>query len=334
MFGEKIGPGEADQGIERERQPRYVINISRHAERLPSGELAPEGVESAQKFGQELGQTAEVVKGYASDHLSKRAYATAELASQASGVTSPVRAAAKAHKERLGSGFDQATGYVTREVSDIQYDILKPGGLAKRVATVTDKINEATLREAGLSTERDEQGKLRIAIDALPAGEQLRLAPIRQKYQEQGLSEVLKDPAVVERLAMGLGHQVVHQLELLKRYSGVRKAAEQPVEKDVVLNTTSHGMFGESLLMKAGIYRKSDGQEVPIDDWGDPELNLGPVIQPAESYYLQVDDPSNVPHRIPVLFRGADRPPQGTIFIDTAKLLALEETYQQWKTSQ
>ena len=103
MFGEKIGPGEADQGIERERQPGYVINISRHAERLPSGELAPEGVERAKKFGQELGQTAEVVKGYASDHPSKRAYATAELVSRASGVTSPVREEARVQKEMLGS---------------------------------------------------------------------------------------------------------------------------------------------------------------------------------------------------------------------------------------
>lgn len=95
--------------VEAEKAPRYTIMITRHAERLPSGELNPEGVAHAQAKGEKL-KDVEVLKSYASDHPSGRAYETAENISQMSDVRSP----------------QTGERYRTREVKGIQYDVLDP----------------------------------------------------------------------------------------------------------------------------------------------------------------------------------------------------------------
>ena len=47
--------------IEAEKIPRYVIMITRHAERLPSGKLSPDGVAHAKAKGEKL-KDVEVLK--------------------------------------------------------------------------------------------------------------------------------------------------------------------------------------------------------------------------------------------------------------------------------
>lgn len=76
--------------IESERPLKYEIVFTRHAERLPSGELSPEGLEHAKQRGREFGEQAETLKGYASDHPSRRAVDTADIISGESGIKSPL----------------------------------------------------------------------------------------------------------------------------------------------------------------------------------------------------------------------------------------------------
>ena len=73
-----ITRGEGENAPEAEKKPRYRFMITRHAERLPSGELSPEGIEHAKRKGVVV-KEAEVIKAYASDHPSGRAYQTGDL---------------------------------------------------------------------------------------------------------------------------------------------------------------------------------------------------------------------------------------------------------------
>lgn len=305
---------EAMSPIEEERKPHYKFMITRHAERVPSGELSPEGIEHARRKGETL-QGAEVIKAYSSDHEKKRAYETGELISKESGIKSPL------------------TGehYATREVPDIQYDVLKPD-LYGAIAEAKSLIEEKTLEETGMSTERDEKGNLKINIEKLSKEEQIAIAPIRQKYQKLGFRYILNKPEVVHRFAIGLAHQLVNEFHIAKHYDGRRKAAAAPLEKDAVINTATHGMFGESLLREAGIFVGDDGVEKEgITDFESEQF--GGYIQPAESIYLDVEDPAQMPDKIPVIFEGENRPKPGAIFIDRKKLENLNNDYIEWKKS-
>jgi hypothetical protein len=302
--------------FEHYEKPKYRLMITRHAERLPSGQLRPEGVEHSRAKGRKVKESgAEVLKAYASDHPSKRAYDTGDLISNESGIRSPL------------------TGeqYKTREVPDIQYDILKPD-LYHLVAEAKDRIEVATLTELGMSTERNDKGKLKIDMEKLPEEEQQRIAPVRQKNQAVGFEYVLANQEAVHRMAMGLAHQLKKELVILNKYAGRRQKAGNPPKGDVDLNNNSHGLFTESLLMETGVYVSKDGQEIQgVRDFNSSDF--GGYFEPAESLSLVLDDPSSVPERIPVEFERADRVVNGKIYIDRAKLEALDRDYKVWKKS-
>ena len=82
----------------------------------------------------------------------------------------------------------------------------------------------------------------------------------------------------------------------------MNKKKNNAPKKDIVVNINTHGLFTESLLKSAGIFIKSNGEEIHgIDDMSADDL--GGYIQPAESIYLDIGiDPSNIPERIPVIF--------------------------------
>ena len=318
--------------IENERKPRYRLMITRHAERLPSGELSPEGIEHAKRKGVVM-KDAEVLKAYASDHASGRAIKTGDLISKESGITS------------------RLTGeqYRTRAVKDIQYDILKPD-LYHLIPLLKLMIEEPTLEQAFLMPKlkdqiddaiakdkekivckKDSAGNPMIDMEKLPVDIQMQIAPIRQKNQKIAFSKFLNEyPEAVHRLAIGLGHQLVYEMKIADRYSDMRDMFESPPEKDVILNTATHGLFTESLLREAGIFVQPDGQEIQgIQDFESDAI--GGFIQPAESIYLDIADPTNIPDRIPVSFEGSHRPQNGQIFIDKQKLAKLDQDYMEWK---
>lgn len=168
-------------------------------------------------------------------------------------------------------------------------------------------------------------------IEKLPKDVQRKIAPIRQKYQPEGFRHMLKNPDVVHRMAIGIAHQLVDKSKLLDRYAVTREVKNEPLERDAVINIATHGMFMESLLREAGIYVAPDGKETQgITDFENPEF--GGYIQPVESISLDIDDPHHLPERIPVSFEGEHRP-QGKVFIDREKLLALNQDYKRWKGS-
>lgn len=322
--------------VEVEKKPKYRFMITRHAERLPSGELSPEGIAHAKQKG-EVVKGAEVLKAYASDHASKRAFKTGDLISAESGIKS------------------EASGkqYATREVPDIQYDVLKPD-LYHIIAGLKVMIEEPALKEAStlpelkklideavakdrerIVSKKGSDGQPMIDMEKLPVDVQMKIAPIRQKYQRVGFAKCLRDyPKAVHRMAMGLGHQLAEEFKIAEKYSKVREAGKKPVQKDVILNTATHGLFTESLLMSAGIYVKPDGQEthdMKVEDFQDQ--NFGGFVQPGESIYLDIEDPAKMPEKIPVNFEGQNRPQSGRVFIDRGKLEQLNQDYSQWKKS-
>ena len=183
---------------EQNEQPKLRLMVTRHTERLPDGTLSPEGQAQARRKGEKVKESgAEVFKAYVSDHKSGRAIETGQTISSSSQIAS----------EHSGKQ------YRTHKVPDIQYDILKPD-LSKLVAKASDMINTATLQDLGMSTERDDQGKLKIEFESLSADEQARIAPIRAKNQRVGINFVMQNDAAVDRMASGLAHQLAHELKL------------------------------------------------------------------------------------------------------------------------
>lgn len=322
-----------NSNLEQERHPRYRFMITRHAERLPSGELSPEGIEHAKRKG-EIMKDAEVLKAYASDHSSGRAFTTGDLISKESGIL---------------SGYTSEQ-YKTRKVKDIQYDILKPD-MYEIIPNLKILIEEPTIQEALRDDEikkdikdalqenpkilckKDSKGEPMIDIEKLPVAVQMKIAPIRQKYQKEGFRACLADyPEAAHRMAMGLSHQLMHEMGIATRYSYMRDKNNTPPEKDVVLNTATHGLFVESLLQEAGIQKTNTSEEIHgIRDF--ESENFGGYIQPAEAIYLDVDDPMHIPERIPVVFEGEHRPALGQVFIDKKKLEELDRDYREWVKS-
>lgn len=317
---------------EVEKKPRYRFMITRHAERLPSGELSPEGIEHAKRKGTAV-KDAEVLKAYASDHASKRAFQTGDMISAKSGIKSPLT------EEQ----------YKTKTVPDIQYDVLKPDHyhllmelkVLIEKPTLAEAFADPVLKEEieaaveknreKIVCKKDAEGNSMIDIEKLPVNIQMKIAPIRQKYQRVAFKIFLDEQHEgVKRLAMGLGHQLIHEMRVAGRYDKMREGENNSPQKDVILNTATHGLFMESLLQKAGILVKEDGTEVEgVTDWESPEI--GGYLQPSESIYLDIDDPNKIPARIPVIFEGANRPKAGRVFIDRAKLEQLDKDYLQWK---
>jgi hypothetical protein len=300
--------------ITSEKEPGYVFMITRHAERLASGELSLEGIENANEKGEQISEEAEVMKAYASDEKSNRAFITGDLISEKSGIKS------------------ELTGkqYVTRKVEDIQYGILNPD-FKKTLSKAADLIIEATLKELGESTERDENGKLKVDVTKLP--DQEKIAPIRAKNQIVGFRYILREEndEAVTRMAIGLAQQLNHEFEIAGRYDRrYRDGNNSNAKKDTVLNTVTHGMFMEALLKKAGVMLGRDGQEGLISNFESEDF--GGFINTNESIYLDIKDPNNLPNRIPVRFEGGNRPKEGRVFIDREKLVTLADKYNEWKS--
>lgn len=313
--------------VEAEKVPHYIIMITRHAERLPSGELSPEGIAHAKAKGESL-RDVEVLKSYASNHPSGRTYETAENISQEAGVKSSLT------KER----------YKTRRVKGIQYDVLDPAILkdAKLLieeATLAEiyghhpelaKLIEAARREdaSGALTKTNAEGEPMVDIEKLSKDIQRQIAPFRQKNQKLGFETMLGNPNAVKNMAMGLSHQLVGKGEILARYSQRRETKNNPPKKDVAININTHGLFTESLLKSAGILVKPNGEEIHGIDNMDTD-DLGGYVQPAESINLDIGvNPNSIPERIPVIFE-KERTVNGKVYLDRAKLKQLDKDYSE-----
>ena len=311
--------------VEAETKPHYNIYITRHAERLPSGELTPEGIAHAKAKGEAF-KNAEVLKQYASDHPSGRAYETAQNIGGEAGIASP------------------QTGelYKTKKVKGIQYDqlppnVLKDAKLLIEQATLAEIYNEhaelaASINNAidkdstGLMIKKDATGQPMVDIEKLPKDIQLQIGPIRQKHQKEGFQQVIENPEAVENLASGLSHQLIEKQEILARYASGREQKNKPAKKDVVININTHGLFAESLFKRAGIFVSADGTETQGIDNLDT-LDFGGYLQPAQSIILDLGtDPNNIPERIPVIFEG--RKINGQVFLDKSKLAELDQDYR------
>jgi len=319
-------PGEFSAEVETEKSPHYMIMITRHAERLPSGELSPEGIAHAKAKGESL-KDVEVFKSYASDHPSGRAYETAENINQEADIKSPLT------KER----------YRTRRVKGIQYNVFDRAILEEAKVF----IEEATLGEirnsrpdlaklidaeqskdtSGALVKTDSLGKPMVNIEKLPKEIQRQIAPIRQKNQKIGFEKALDNPVALKSMAAGLSHQLVDKKGMLARYSRRREIKNNPPKKDVVININTHGMFTESLLKSAGILVKPNGEEIHGINNMDTE-DLGGYIQPAESIYLDMgSNPNDTPERIPVIFE-KERTVNGKVYLDRSKLEQLDKDYE------
>ncbi|MFA6919258.1 MAG: histidine phosphatase family protein [Patescibacteria group bacterium] len=311
--------------MEIEKEPHYIIMITRHAERLPSGELSPEGIAHGKVKGEKLNDV-EVLKSYASDHPSKRTYETAENISEGANIKSPLTG------ER----------YKTRTVKGIQYDVLEPTILKTAKLLIEEKtldeINEkypelaklisSALEEdtSGLLTKTNSQGESMVDIEKLSKDIQRQIAPIRQKNQKIGFEKILDNPNTVRNMAVGLSHQLIDKEKILTRYSNDRNKKNVPVKKDVVININTHGLFVESLLRSSGIFVKPDGEIIHGIDNMDND-DLGGYIQPAESIYLDIGtDPNNIPEQIPVVFESG-RNINGKVYLDRSKLEQLNRDY-------
>lgn len=311
---------EPDRGVdvETERQPKYRLMITRHFERVPSGQLSQVGIAHARKKGERMAGSAEVLAARVSDHRSGRAKQTGALITESAQIKSPLT--------------DKTYG--TREVPGIQYDYLQPD-MSDVVPNGKKIVEKATLQELmsiepdqGWTDEEDENGKLRINIEKLPLDVMERIAPIRQKYQPMAFEYLMNNGPACHRLAVGLAHQLQHELEILPRYDDMRRRHDAPLQKDAIINSVTHGMYIEALLKEAGFMVGKDGEAEKIVNF--ENSGFGGYIMPGESVYLDIDDPDNVPDRIPVVFEGDNRPKAGTVFVDKTRLAELSDEWKEW----
>lgn len=294
---------------EQERPPMTVFMMTRHADRLPSGKLSEEGEKKAVEKGSAIGLFGDdlVFKGYASDEKSDRTYLTSEILSKESGIRSPLT----------------DSHYETRRVANIQYDILRPDfdALLKEGSNL---IEEKTLEELGLSTERDDKGKFKISLTEFPSEEQERIATVRAKNQIWAFRLMMQNPEAVHRMAMAMAYQQLKESKIADRYNAYRvgKQSANP-QKDLMLNTTTHGLFIESLLLEAG-YMDVDGvkQDIKLDS-----KEFGGYIRPLESVYFR---PDKMEGSTPIFFDGPDRPGPNEVFVDIGKLVALGGEYEEF----
>lgn len=276
-FESNFAPREA-----REGEPRWRFVITRHTERLPSGEVSSQGMADSQAKGRAWAG-AEILKAYTSDHAKKRAFVTGKEISEASGVTSPVR-----------EDKDDAV-YRTVERPGLQYD----GVLGRRYRPLIDEakrtIDEATCIEAGLPLDTD--------LEKVPRDLGEKLAPIRKKHQVLGVKNLIDHPEVSRRMAAGLAHALLREFDVAARYKQKREQGQEskPVKGEVILNTVTHGAFPESLFKYALVVKRPDGTRVEGLDNPLTE-EFGGLIQPNESLSLDVDDPGAIPDEIPVRF--------------------------------
>lgn len=303
-FESNFAPREAREGA-----PQWRFVITRHTERLPSGEVSTKGVEDSQAKGKAWAQ-AEVLKAYTSDHTKKRAFITGKEITEASDVVSSAR-----------EGLDDPA-YRTVERPGLQYDSV----LGKRYRPLIDqakrKIDEATCLEAGLPPDTD--------LEKVPREVGENLAPIRKKLQVLGVKDLIDHPEASRRMAAGLAHALLREFDVAARYKQKRENAKEPkpVKGEVVLNTVTHGAFPESLFKYALVVKRPDGTRMEGLDNPLTE-EFGGLIQPNESLSLDVTDPSAIPEEIPVRFE-QPRLVGSQAFVSLAKMKELAAYYDQF----
>lgn len=298
-----------------EKEPDMILMCTRHAERLAGGEATEEGLEKSKRIGKSLGEIG-LYKPYPS--FEKRAQKTGEAIADGTGTKSPLT-------EKM---------YRSHRVRDIEYGFLKRE-YPEQFKKAKFLIEEATLREMGLPVELDDNGKIKMTTDMYSKEEQARMAPARQKNQVVGIKYLLEQPEIDHEMAFVIAHQLVERMKVSGEYMDYRDRSREEETKTsvellagpVVPGIVGHGAFFESFLKRAGVIRKENGQEEPIDPVGD---EFGGIINPNESFQLIIQDRDNIPDRIPVNFLGKGRPKAGTVFIDTKKLFELDEDYRKW----
>jgi hypothetical protein len=275
------------------------IIFTRHAERLPSGKLSPEGLKHAKEKGRGLSKQAAALFSYSSDHPSKRAYDTAEVIANASGIAKPV----------------PETGNLIEEVEDFSYDVFKPE-LKQYLSEAKDIIDAATLAEIGLPTERDASGELKIKPEDLPSDQQIEIARLRQENQKLGFDLWLSRPDVVHRLAICMAHRLIDEINGSKKYEAY---------KSVILHTVGHGCFAESLFLEAVRYKTE-----PIVSLKDQDIGY---IQPLESFYFEIDTAKDLPDLIPIYIQKNDGSTIKNLSLSYPRLKALNDDYEKWSKS-
>jgi hypothetical protein len=275
------------------------IIFTRHAERLPSGKLSPEGLKHAKDKGRALSKQATVLFSYASNHPSKRAYDTAKVIADASGIAKPA----------------PDTGTLIEEVEDFSYDVFKPE-LKQHLSEAKDRIDAATLAEIGLSTERDVNGELKIKLEDLPTDQQIEIARIRQKNQKLGFDLWLSRPDVVHRLAICMAHRLVDEINGSQKYESY---------ESVILHNVGHGCFAESLLLEGGIHEAQS--KVSLKD-----QRIG-YIQPLESFYFEIETGKGLPELIPLYIQKNDGSIIKNLHLSYYKLRQLNDNYNKWSKS-
>ncbi len=310
-------------------KPLYKILLTRHAERLPSGALSPDGIEAAKRKGESLFD-AEIVKAYASDDKSKRTVVTGDIISQESDTTWE-------YEDREGN--TQEKSFTTREVSDIGYDVFKPDlyNYLKTTGSITDV---ATVEELdGLAgkdefawvkdTARTTEGKFAVGWEDLSQEQQIQVAPIRARNQRVGYDWLLQHEDVVHRAAFCAAHQLLKRISVAGRHAQFRDHMQSSPENDVIMNIVTHRIFTESLLLQAGYITGEDGEMHSIKDINE----FGGWLEPLESIEVDFEDPANIPAKIPVIFEKEGRPQRGTVFLDLEKMKQLDKEYLEWKAA-
>lgn len=311
---------------EHEHPPVYRIVIARHAERTATGELRPEGIEKARALGQQVGASAELFKGYASQEKTDRTFKTSEFGIESSGA-----------EPRAGAAVTAPFG--TRRAPGLQYDdVLAPNAsgtltdLRPLIKRASGMIDEATLNEPELIELGITKANLR-STDHLADVTQL-IGQLRQKNQDVGFEYLLgNEQDFVRREAGGLANQLVRELELIGVHRDKRQRAGRPLEKDVVVQTTTHGSFIEALLLEAGSYRDKAGQQHQFTaaDFTAPWFG-GQFIQPTEALFFDLDPTNVAPDRVGLSFTAPSRPAINTVWLDLDKVYELAGEYQRLRS--
>jgi len=303
----------------REKEiPAVRYRVIRHEERTNTGELTADGIKNAQRQGQSLKTTAEVVKGYASQEKSDRAYKTVDTISGASGIKSPLTEKA----------------YETRRRPGLFYDLAGP--LMPRIDGYSKLINEAVKKDYP---------------DFDPQSSDPKWGKIRKEYQPIGVKKLIVDDQELSHIfAMGAAHELADMMKIGERYAGYRDSKAQAgegkgVERDIVMMEGTHGGFLENLLKKALVRVDGQGQEkVGFDTFtdvkGNPELEpaLGGMFKPGESFDIVEKIGQEKSSRLPVEFEDPSRFSGEKCFLDLDRVKALDgqfstyyEKFQAWQ---
>lgn len=280
------------------------IIFTRHAERLPSGNLSAEGLKRAETKGKALKKDARAILSYSSDHPSKRAYDTAKIIADASEIIQ----------------LPEDSLHKIKEVKDFSYDIFSPD-LKHFLVEVKNIIDEATLNEIGLSAEKDESGKFINSLEELPESQQQEVAQIRQKNQVLGFDFWLNQPDVVNRLAICMAHRLIEAIDDSKNYE---------IHESIISNNVGHGCFAEALFEKAGVSMVNDKSILGVSLMNNEH---GGFIQPLESFYFEIDSQKDMPELIPIYIEKTDGTIINEFSLSYEKLCKLDGEYKAWAKS-